>query len=63
MVPDAKTSPKGYVLFRYTIGLRPQSQTQKLELVITFLHLLSSGSETVDKDLPMDRILSITNAL
>ena len=61
MVPDAKTLPKGYVLFRYTIGLRPQ--TQKLELVITFLHLLSSGSETVDKDLPMDRILSITNAL
>ena len=61
MVPDAKTLPKGYVLFRYTIGFRPQ--TQKLELVITFLHLLSSGSETVDKDLPMDRILSITNAL
>ena len=61
MVPDAKTLPKEYVLFRYTIGFRPQ--TQKLELVITFLHLLSSGSETVDKDLPMDRILSITNAL
>ena len=54
-------SLNGSLMNSHTMGFRPQ--TQKLELVITFLHLLSSGSETVDKDLPMDRILSITNAL